>query len=175
MKHFIEKYKEVIVGGESISDDPNIIYYETFNDNPNEEDFSEYFDIDQKETDNSLDEMYGGLIGSKITLDYNDSVQDETILRRNRNTNESLIRTHNNSPIPDTMIYQVDFRDDKTIGMWVNSISENLHEQMVQDDHSRTYLDSIIDIESTKDVYLKVTWFITLPNEEGNRKITTKG
>lgn len=116
VKHFIEKYKEVTVGGESISDDPNNIYYETFNDNPNEEDFSEYFDIDQKETDSSLDEMYGGLIESKITLDYNDSVQDETILRRNRNTNESLIRAHNNSPIPDTIIYQVDFRDDKLSG-----------------------------------------------------------
>ena len=45
MNNVIGNYKEVIIRGKSISDDPNIIYYETFSDNPNKEDYSKYFSI----------------------------------------------------------------------------------------------------------------------------------
>ena len=58
-----------------------------------------------------MDELHYVLIGSMITLEYNEVVQNWTVVKHKRNTDEFYIGTKNDNPILDTRIYQVSFSD----------------------------------------------------------------
>ena len=115
---------------------PNKIYYDLFIDDYDYDDVvlpygHELIDTVPSEINEPYLESLDNYLGAKVVLPGKDSLPVlATIKKRKRDAQGNLIGEENNNPILDTRIYELEYPDSRIEEFGVNTITENLMEQV---------------------------------------------
>jgi hypothetical protein len=88
------------------------------------------------------------LIHSEIHLPQGEEMRAAKVLRHSRNEDGEIVGTHNENPLMNTLVYDVEFPDGEVREYSANILAENMYAQDDADGHTHTMLDSIIDYYS---------------------------
>ena len=110
----------------------------------------------------------------KVHISRNNTTQKDTVLRRNNNSNGTLLGTKNTNPILGTRVYEVGFPGESIYDLDTNITVENLFNSTSEDGEHHTYINFIVDIMSDNIISKDNRCFTTLSNNK-RRVITTKG
>ena len=130
---------------------------------------------DEEVYDTNTDEMNDQYLGHKVPLSRNHTIQEGTIIHRLKNFYGTLIRTKNANPILYTSAYEVGFSDGSRYHLAINLIVDNLFDSDSEDGDHHTYVNSVVDIRSTKDAISKDNGYFITPSNNRRKVITTKG
>jgi hypothetical protein len=124
-----------------------------------------------------INEQNDNIIGAKIPLPHNaGEMKEATVIRRKRNHDGNLIGKHNDNPMLDTRVYEVEFRDGSYAEYASNILTEDLFSQIDDDSYSYSLLSNIVDHVQDDNVALaKEHGTYISQNGSTKRRITTKG
>jgi hypothetical protein len=126
------------------------------------------------DVDNFDPGTYDEYILAQVQLPRDDEHRLGTVIRRAKDRSDNPIGKHNQNPLLDTRIYEVEFSDGQVLEYAANVIAENLYSQVDEEGHHQVMLDEIVDHKSNKSAVLPDDGYITL-NGRRHRRITTKG
>ena len=126
------------------------------------------------ELDDFDPETYDAYVQAHVQLPVGDQMSLGTVLRRKRDRDGNPVGRHNNNPILDTRVYEVEFSDGQVLEYAANLIAENLYSQVDDEGHHQVMFEEIIDHRSDTSAVLPDDGWTTL-NGKKHRRITTKG
>ena len=161
---------------------PDKIYYDLFLDPDDDDDNvlpygDELIDLKTNEIDDAYLDALDTFLGAKVVVPGRDSIPVLTEIRkRKRDSQGNPIGEANNNPILDTRIYELEFPDGRVEEYSVNTIIENMVEQLDPDGWDTGMLQEIISIRKDQNVAIPMgdDAFVTL-NGIKRPVITTRG
>jgi hypothetical protein len=117
-------------------------------------------------------ETYDEYILAQVQLPRDDELKLGTVIRRAKDGDDNPKGKHNQNPLLDTRIYEVEFSDGQVLEYAANV--KILYSQVDEEGHHQVMLDEIVDHKSDKSAMLPDDGYITL-NGRRRRRITTKG
>ena len=97
------------------------------------------------------------------------------VLRRSRNEDGEIVGTHNENPLMNTLVYDVEFPDGEVREYSANILAENMYAQVDADGHTHTMLDSIIDYSKDGNAVSKEDGYVITKRGRKRRRMTTAG
>jgi Reverse transcriptase (RNA-dependent DNA polymerase). len=97
------------------------------------------------------------------------------VLRRSRNEDGEIVGTHNENPLMNTLVYDVEFPDGEVREYSANILAENMYAQVDADGHTHTMLDSIIDYSKNGNAVSKEDGYVITKRGRKRRRMTTAG
>jgi hypothetical protein len=158
------------------TDDPRGIYYTAFNDPLDDDENAvafgdEYLEEKLVEADQAYLESLDNYIGMNVVV--HDQMSDlpviAKIIRRKRDSAGNPIGVASDNPILDSRIYELEYPTGRIEEYSVNTIVENLVQQVGQEGFDHGIMKEIIDHQKDEDVAIKSSDF------PGEPVITTKG
>lgn len=133
-------------------------------------------ELDDISSDPPIAERTDNLIGVQASLPHpSGTMQNATVVGRKRNHDGSLVGTHNENPLLNTGVYEVQFHDGTYDEYAANVITENLFEQMDDYGFKHSILSCITDHQCDTDVAVPKDQGTFLLNGVQRKRITTKG
>ena len=130
-----------------LGDSVNIMDPEEVEPNPKLGDTLEPYE-DDEETMRTIPELdnnvYDEYISAELQLPHNESMQRAKVVGRHRDQDGRTIGCHNDNPILDTRVYDVEFNDGSIKQYSANVIAENILSQVDEDGFSLALLDEVI-------------------------------
>ena len=115
------------------------------------------------------------LIHSEIHLPQGEEMRAAKVLRRSRNEDGEIVGTHNENPLMNTLVYDVEFPDGEVREYSANILAENMYAQVDADGHTHTMLDSIIDYSKDGNAVSKEDGYVITKRGRKRRRMTTAG
>lgn len=133
-------------------------------------------ELDLLDSEAPIAESTDNLIGCQVTLPHpSGEMQHATVKSRKRNHDGTLIGHHNENPILNTGLYEVQFSDGTYNEYAANVITENLYEQTDNFGFSHSILSSITDHECDESIAIPKQKSTFILNGITKRRITTRG
>ena len=163
-------------------DNPDVIYYNAFGDDlASDENALPYGDEILDTKIETIDEPYmealDTYIGAQVVIPGKDSIPVlAKVIKRKRGLDDLPVGEHNQNPILDTRIYELQFPDGRVDEYAVNILAENLLAQADNDGWDCGLLEEIIDMRKDEDIAVnRKDGNITMANGVIRPVITTKG
>ena len=120
---------------------------------------------------------YDAYINMEIGLPRGDDgeLHHAIVKRRKLDADGNSIGKSHTNPLLDSRLNEIEFVDGTTEAMTANLITENLLAQVDEEGHRQLLLDEIIDHRTNGNEIAKNDGFITMPNGNQRRKLTTRG
>jgi hypothetical protein len=119
-------------------------------------------------------ETYDAYIQAHVQLPVGDQLSLGTVFRRKRDKDGNPVGRHNNNPILDTRVYEVEFSDGQVLEYAANLIAENMYSEVDDEGHHQVMFDEITNHKSDKSAVLPDDGW-TILNGNKHRRIIPKG
>ena len=110
---------------------------------------------------------------SEIHLPQGEEMRAAKVLRRSRNEDGEIIGTHNENPLMNTLVYDVEFPDGEVREYSANILAENMYAQVDAKGHTHTMLDSIIDYSKNGNAVSKEDAYVITKRGREKRTMQT--
>ena len=119
-------------------------------------------------------DTYDAYISAQVALPKGDEMTLGTIVQRKRDKDGNVIGKHNENPILDTRVYEVEFSDGEVLEYSANIIAENLYAQVDEEGYHQVVFDDIVHHKTNKEAVKSEDDYVTI-NRRKCRRLTTKG
>ena len=114
-------------------------------------------------------------INTQVPISHGGEVLHGTVKRRKRDGDTGLlIGTHNNNPILDTRVYEVEMPDGTYADYQANNLIENLMNNVDDDGRTEMIMDELLDHRANEDAIPKEDGWVQNTQGASKRVITTK-
>ena len=122
------------------------------------------------------EETYDAYVLSQVRLPRGDDMSLGTVTKRKRDRDGNPVGRHNDNPILDSRVYEVEFPDGEVLEYAANVIAENLYSQIDEEGYHQVVFDDILDHKATENAMsLTEDDLFILKGGKKRGRITTKG
>ena len=115
------------------------------------------------------------MLGHEVSLQHQDTMQTGKVKRRTLGLDGRTIGKYHDSPIMNSMLYDVEFPDGQVKEYTANVIADNIFAQVDNDGFSTTNLLSIVDYRRDVLAIPMAKKYITIQSGQKQLRKTTKG
>ena len=115
--------------------------------------------------------MSDALVNAEVLLPQGGYMRLARVIRRSVDSDGKVVGNHNDIPILNTILYDVDFPDGAVKPYSANKIAENIRNQVDEDGYHNQIINTILEhSNNSQSLYKKDKWIFTKRGRQSMRK-----
>ena len=119
--------------------------------------------------------LFDHLVHAEVALPQGEEMQPARVVGHSRDIDGNVIGTHDDNPILNTIVYDVEFPDGMIRQYSANVIAENMYSQVDSEGYQFALLDSIIDYDTDERAVTKSNMYVVTKRGRRRMRKTTVG